>query len=137
MNSKSILFVDDEMFYMAPTIEALDKDGYTIHKAQNGYEVLKYLNENKDNPPTLVVLDIMMPEFCEEIVTNDEGRSTGIELFKKIREVWGNTFPIVISSVVNDNEILDKLYSDNNVSILNKPYIYKELKEAINIAISN
>ncbi|EFV75133.1 MULTISPECIES: response regulator transcription factor [Cytobacillus] len=69
-----ILIVDDDR-QIADLIEVyLKNDGYIIDKAGDGMEALKKLEQD---PPDLIVLDIMMPkmdglEFCKYVRKNNQ-----------------------------------------------------------------
>ncbi|MBU8771696.1 response regulator transcription factor [Cytobacillus oceanisediminis] len=69
-----ILMVDDDR-QIADLIEVyLKNDGYIIDKAGDGMEALKKLEQD---PPDLIVLDIMMPkmdglEFCKYVRKNNQ-----------------------------------------------------------------
>jgi putative two-component system response regulator len=54
-----ILVVDDERFYINVLVELLQND-YQLYIAKSGEQALKRI---ADNPPDLILLDIMMPEM--------------------------------------------------------------------------
>jgi putative two-component system response regulator len=63
-----ILVVDDERFYINVLVELLQND-YQLYIAKSGEQALKRI---ADNPPDLILLDIMMPEMdgyqtCQKI----------------------------------------------------------------------
>nr|WP_240192132.1 diguanylate cyclase [Desulforhopalus vacuolatus] len=71
--SSSILIVDDERHNIKVLSELLRKD-YKIMAAKNGEQALKAVLG--DNPPDLILLDIMMPgingyEVCRKLKEND------------------------------------------------------------------
>jgi len=67
--SRAILVVDDDK-EIAELIEVyLRNEGYTVHKALDGVQALRFLEKNQVE---LIVLDIMMPnmdglEFCKQV----------------------------------------------------------------------
>ncbi len=56
----SILIVDDESAIRMMLRMMLQLDGFVIQEAGNGVEALA---EIKENPPDLLLLDVMMPEM--------------------------------------------------------------------------
>jgi len=126
-----ILFADDEKFFMRGTIEVLMAQAFKVTVVTNGFQVLQYLRENKSNLPDLIILDIMMPEGSPEIQTNDNGRSTGVVVYHKIREELGLNIPILISTVIDDPNIQNGFNGDRRVEKINKPYICNELIDKI------
>ncbi|HEY9705175.1 MAG TPA: hybrid sensor histidine kinase/response regulator [Allocoleopsis sp.] len=60
MNNEQILVVDDsrDNLFLIQTI--LQEEGYKITLAENGFKALEFIT---NNPPHLVLLDVMMPEL--------------------------------------------------------------------------
>jgi len=56
---KKILLVDDDLTLLEMYEDRLKAENYTIVRATNGEEALKLVREQK---PSLVILDIMMPK---------------------------------------------------------------------------
>src|SRR5690554_6005060 len=69
MNENHIMVVDDD-FNINQLIKLyLEKEGFRVEPFQDGYKALKAF---KENPPDLVVLDLMLPgldgwDICREI----------------------------------------------------------------------
>lgn len=126
----SILFVDDELYSMRPTIEALECEGATVQIATDGTEAIRFLQANRQSPPDVIILDIMMPEG-PDIQTQDEGRTTGVEVFKRMKSEYGKAIPTIVSSVVTDDAILQAFRSERRVRIVTKPYRFEELVRAL------
>jgi DNA-binding response OmpR family regulator len=59
MKNETILVVDDEANIRDLARMYLEKDGYRVDTVTNGADALDYV---KQNPPTLMVLDLMLPE---------------------------------------------------------------------------
>ncbi len=81
---KKVLVVEDDLDCVEAIAEALEGDGYVVAKAHNGAEALLYF-ENQD-PPNLVLLDLMMPHM------------DGWEFVGEYRKKKGRLAPIVILS---------------------------------------
>lgn len=58
-DQKRILVVDDEPDFASIVQTNLESEGFTVEVAYDGVQGLAKVNEN---PPDLVVLDVMMPE---------------------------------------------------------------------------
>jgi two-component system, OmpR family, response regulator BaeR len=69
MNHQHILIVEDEVKISKVLCDYLERSGYTVSCLRRGDEVLPQV---KKNPPTLILLDIMLPgmdgmEVCREL----------------------------------------------------------------------
>ncbi|HCS74188.1 MAG TPA: DNA-binding response regulator, partial [Clostridiales bacterium] len=69
MNDQRIMVVDDDYNINQLIKLYLEKEGYKVTPVHDGNQVLKAF---KDNPPALVVLDLMLPgmdgwDICREI----------------------------------------------------------------------
>jgi len=124
-----ILFADDSLYNMRPTREALELSGAFVATATDGTEVLQYFRDHTADPPQLLILDIMMSGGPEIETGEDGGRTTGVEVYRRLRKM-GINIPIVISTVVSDPDIL-KEFQNDKVPILEKPYRYDELQRQI------
>jgi len=70
--SKSILVVDDDEIILELLQYNLEKEGYSVHTANNGVDAVKVA---KDTNPEIIILDIMMPG------------QDGVETCRQIREI--------------------------------------------------
>lgn len=59
MAQKSILFADDDRFFREAFGEFLKEQGYQVRLAADGLEAMKAV---RDEPPDLIVLDLVMPK---------------------------------------------------------------------------
>jgi two-component system chemotaxis response regulator CheY len=67
---KTILVVDDDVEIREALTDVLEEEGYEVRSAANGVEALAMLRRYLASPPSLIVLDLMMPQmngwqFCE------------------------------------------------------------------------
>lgn len=129
LKGKVILFADDDLYNMQSTRDALEVRGAIIRLATDGTEVLQYFRDHKDDPPDLLILDVMMAEG-EEIKTTDSGRSTGLEVYRRIRQQFSR-LPIVVSTVVTDDKILSRFEGDSKTAVIRKGYRFTELQGKI------
>lgn len=105
-----ILVVDDEKLIRNVIKEYLLNEKYEVLEAENGFDALRVLNENKVD---LIILDIMMPKM------------DGYECLKEIRKSL--TIPVIMLSARKEEE--DKL-SGFNLGVddyVTKPFSPKEL----------
>ena len=80
--NKSILVVDDEMYIVNILDFTLATEGLRVITAANGEEALRHAVEN---PPDLVILDVMMPkidgfEVCRALKAKDETKDIPVIL---------------------------------------------------------
>jgi two-component system response regulator BaeR len=69
MSNQQILIVEDEVKIAKVLCDYMERSGYTVNCLRRGDEVLPQV---KKNPPTLILLDIMLPgmdgmEVCREL----------------------------------------------------------------------
>lgn len=74
MSKAKLMLVEDDKHLLLGLREILELAGYTVDIAENGREALDLLNTHAQNPPDLIVSDIMMPYM------------DGIELLRHVRE---------------------------------------------------
>lgn len=125
-----ILFADDDTYDMRPTIDALESKGAHVTLVTDGTEVLEQLRKDLGSLPDLLILDVMMGEG-DELTTNDSGRSTGVKVYKKIRNEMKIDIPIIVSTVVTAPEIRQGFEGDKRLRYLNKPYRFSDLQRCI------
>ena len=106
----SILVVDDDGHIRQVVRYALERAGHTVREAKDGAEALR---EVEDNPPELIVLDILLPE------------DDGLEVCKRVRQK--TRLPIIFLSSRDDE--LDRvigleLGADDYIT---KPFSPREL----------
>ena len=115
LHRKKILVVDDAAL-MLRSIKAMLEDEYDIILAKSGEKALSSIAKEM---PDLVLLDYNMPEM------------DGKETFEKIREMVGNSIPVIFLTGVNDrNKIIDVL-TEKPAGYVLKPPDRDQLKEKI------
>ena len=82
MANQTILVVDDEPKIVELITMNLERDGFNVISARDGYAALEKVTKHL---PDLIILDIMMPDM------------DGFETLKRIREV--STVPVIFLSV--------------------------------------
>jgi DNA-binding response OmpR family regulator len=121
--SKRVLVVDDEPSILLSLEFLMEQEGYDVHTATDGEEVLQEVHKKM---PDLILLDVMMPkrdgfEVCQTIRANPEWKEIRIiMLTAKGREV--------------DQEKGIALGADDYIT---KPFATRELVEKVRIVLGN
>jgi len=115
---KRILLVDDSPTLVQAAYDEMDGKGYLVEVAYHGKAALKYLEENPDAPPDLIIMDIQMPKM------------TGDEAARTIRQnpAWKNIPIIALTAVAPDSLGQYLAYFDN---YLVKPFGFNEMLELV------
>jgi len=100
-----ILVIEDEANIARAVRDKLAKEGHTVDPMPSGEDALAFLQTHR---PDLILLDLLMPEM------------DGFEVLRRIKEnEHTRRIPIVILSVLTDDERLDRLGIDGRIT---KPY---------------
>ena len=78
--NKKIVIADDNKELCEVVSDILTESGFIVDAVYNGYELLTYL---EDNVPTVIILDLMMPE------------KNGLSIFDTIKQVSPNSRIII------------------------------------------
>ncbi len=117
-NQRSILIADDEPDIREFISYNLSKQGFVVYKANNGLEALELALKIK---PSLIVLDIMMPEM------------NGFEASRKMREqITLDDSLIFFLSAMSENMVRTSGYQIFADGFLPKPIAIKELIIKVN-----
>ncbi len=113
-NDITILVVDDEPINLQVLVNHLSLSNYQILQARSGEEALMFCQS--DNPPDLILLDIMMPKM------------DGYEVCQKLREnIPANELPIILLTAKNQvSDLVDGFDSGAN-DYITKPFSKSEL----------
>ena len=115
---KNVLVVDDEDSILKLVSANLQIRGYQVTEAKTGAEALAHL---RDSQPSLMVLDIKLPDF------------SGWELLKRIKSdpLIAAGFPVlVMTASISETSIDSKTYP-NVKEILIKPFSAARLISAV------
>lgn len=110
MAEKSVLVVDDEVKITEVIASYLERGGYRVFKAFNGTDCLALFEEHT---PSLVVLDLMLPDI------------PGEELCKRIRKK--SRIPILMLTAKVQEEDLLSGFSIGADDYMTKPFSPREL----------
>ena len=111
----SLLFVDDEVDFLATIDEFFSSMGYKVRTAHNGQEALLRV---KEEPPNAVFLDISMPHM------------DGTETLRLIHEIDAGIQVIVVSGYASEDLARDLLHH-GACDFFQKPVDLMRLQETI------
>lgn len=122
MSASKLLVVDDHQENLAVLVEILSPN-YTVRVANNGKRGLQLA---KDDPPDLILLDIMMPnmsgfEVCEALKASDE-----------LAEI-----PVIFISAADDVDSKVAAFQSGGVDYVSKPFQVQELEARIATHLSH
>lgn len=120
MNSAEILIIDDEAQIRKLLEITLKSNGYKVNEAENAKEGLI---KAASHPPDVILLDLGLPD------------ENGHAVLKRLREWY--TKPILILSILNDEEDIVKALDNGANDYLSKPFRTGELLARIRSAIKS
>jgi two-component system, NtrC family, response regulator AtoC len=112
----NVLIVDDDEAnrdYLAVLLTAL---GFTPEAAANGLAALERLA--RDNPPDVVILDVIMPEL------------DGVETLRRYRAAGGRV-PVVMCSALDEADTVVRAMRAGATDYITKPFNTDELREIL------
>lgn len=117
MSAKTALVVDDEEDLRGLFELTIGDLGYEVRSEADGAAARAWL---ETNAPTIIVLDIMMPQ------------GNGLDLCRWIRaQPRLEAIPILISSALRDEETAQDALTLGAVDFLRKPFTTQSLREKI------
>ena len=117
LSKHTVLAVDDIPMNLLLISKILSRLNITISTATNGREALEFIEKNK---PSLVLLDLMMPEI------------DGYEVLKRVREnPETKDMRVVILSALNSNEDIVKGFNMGANDFITKPIILEKLTSCV------
>lgn len=114
--ARRVLIVDDEPNIVLSLEFLMKRAGFEVTIARNGREALEALDALAGEPPDLLLLDVMMPEF------------DGYEVCERIRADpnWGSTKIFMLTARGRDSE-RDKGLALGADAYVTKPFSTREL----------
>jgi excisionase family DNA binding protein len=110
-----ILIVDDDAQLREFVRVNLEMDGYAVREAGSAEEGLAALEEE---PPDLVLLDVMMPEV------------DGFEMLSRMQEHGVGSIPVIMFSGKVDEESASRAASEGAQGFIGKPFDPQQLIES-------
>ncbi|MBN2558353.1 MAG: response regulator transcription factor [Clostridia bacterium] len=114
----NILIVEDQKEISAIVAKYLDKEGYNISVADNGFEALDYFNNHECH---LVILDIMMPGI------------SGFDVLREIRKI--SEIPVIMLTARQEEFDRIKGFDIGADDYVVKPFSARELMKRIRAII--
>jgi DNA-binding response OmpR family regulator len=113
-----ILIADDDIGIRSALSEILTANGYEICEAADGWKTMERIYD-REHPPDIVLLDVMMPEF------------DGASLLRTLRKSSKHMTKIIIITAMDltRRDIAQILPQAN--AVLHKPFQTEELLETI------
>lgn len=121
LKKAKVLVVEDDTHLRSSIREILELENYSVLTAQNGLDGLTVLKSDPDNPPDIIVSDIMMPHL------------DGFEFLEKVRgnEGWV-TIPFIFLTARGEREDEHKGRELGADVYLTKPFDAENLLNAVN-----
>lgn len=118
---KRVLAVDDEPDVLMIVRTALQSEGFDVETAANGKDCLEIATEN---PPDLIILDVMMPGM------------SGFDVLKELKaEPATSTVPVIMLTGLSERDkMLEALSSGIDYYIV-KPFDFNDLIGKVNQAM--
>jgi len=113
----TILVVDDDPIISKVVAAMLNRMGYSVILAEGGFEALDIFKE-KGGEIGLIILDLIMPNM------------DGVSCFYNLKKI-DNDVKVLVSSASLDNSSIEDMEKDGICGFIKKPYLYKELEEAV------
>ena len=121
---KEILIIEDDPQMHEVYKDMLDKEKFSITSVYKPLKALTLIQEEK-RKFDLILLDILMEDYLFD----------GRTFFVQLRDVLKDKTPVVVVSVLNEDQV-DDLKIINNISYLHKPIGQEELLATIDAKIA-
>jgi len=120
MANLSLLLVEDEIPLLALLKKYLERQGHTVDTAETGQAALDKCRQTPC-PFQIIVLDLSLPDM------------SGLDILPILLDASPNVHVLVSSGSIFSNEMIPSRLRDR-VSSLLKPYMPKDLLEALGVA---
>ncbi len=121
VNDYTVLFVDDEPYILKSLQRLFRGDPFKVLTSSNAGEALEVL---KSTSVQVLVTDNMMPGM------------TGVELAKRVKELYPKVLRIILSGQSNMDAVLKAVNEGEAFRFVLKPWSDMDLKATINIALA-
>ncbi len=121
--AKRVLSVDDEVDVQLILKTALQSEGFEVETAGNGPDALAIA---KENPPDLVLLDVMMPGM------------SGFEVLRELKaDDATSTIPVIMLTGVSERSKIQEALSSGTEFYIIKPFDFDDLMNKVNEALDS
>lgn len=121
--SETVLLAEDQPSIRNVLREFLESEGYKVLEAQNGNDALE-IAKHYMGSIDLLVTDVIMPQL------------RGIELAKRLTEIYPGICVILMSGYSEDALVENRLLSERNMTLIQKPFDPEELAQKIRESLS-
>ncbi|MFI5280309.1 MAG: ATP-binding protein, partial [Gemmatimonadales bacterium] len=111
---ETILVVEDDPTLRQSARRVLEMSGYTVATASDGEEALHWMQLNAENPPELIISDVVMP------------RLSGPQMVSKLRET-GRAPKVLFTTGYAAPEVQARVPDQAGISMLPKPWTIADL----------
>ncbi|MGM5487478.1 MAG: response regulator [Nanobdellota archaeon] len=111
-----VMVVDDSKLIKRMVRDIAEKQQCTVTEASNADEAVR---KYKDEKPDMVFMDIML------------GTKNGIEALKEIREFDEKAIVIICTSIIGQEEVIEKAYKFGASEYITKPFSDEEIEDII------
>ncbi len=125
-----LVWIDDDVFSVRKQSELLGYLDHLVDMFSDYDSGLEHIRENNKRIDA-IILDVMMPpgRLANQVGSQD-GRTTGLVVYKLIRQIYRG--PILIYSVFRDKELVEQsIMTDHRARFLNKPATEEEILAVI------
>ncbi|MBL4866948.1 MAG: response regulator [Pseudomonadales bacterium] len=123
MSRARILVVDDDSFVQTLLEDVLSSEGYSVSLASNGQEAMESVSEN---PPDLVLLDIIMPKMDGWAVIRE------LKQEKRFSDI-----PVIMQSGLDSSEDFERGLAEGAYHFVTKPLDEARLLPIVKSAIDD
>jgi two-component system cell cycle sensor histidine kinase/response regulator CckA len=122
--SETVLLAEDQPSIRVVLRESLESKGYKVLEAQNGLQALD-IAEHHPGAIDVLVTDVIMPQL------------RGIDLAKRVTEVHPGVCIIFMSGYSEDALLENRLLSQKNMTLIQKPFDPEDLARKIRESLSD
>ena len=122
--SETVLLAEDQPSIRGALREFLELKGYSVLEAQNGDEALDLAQRHSGSIDVLVT-DVIMPQV------------RGLELAKRVTELHPDICVIFMSGYSEDVLLENRLLSQQNLTLIQKPFDPEDLAQKIRESLSD
>jgi len=123
-----ILIVDDQELVLLSLEKCLTDLGYEVMTSNSVNDAIEKYDSYM---PNLVIADINMPEYSDEIVTNNHehsiNRSSGLDVVKYIKVEKKHDIPVMILSGNSNEDVIELGFELGAVDYMKKPLSLNEI----------
>lgn len=124
--SWTIAWIEDDTDIIDPVVELLEREGHRILRLRSVREALDAVGLIRECD--LLLLDVILPPGEPD---KEYNRYSGVELIRQLREQHGVQVPIVVLTVVTNEEVSKQLRQLGVRDIIRKPAPPSKLKEGV------